>query len=251
MRLISAFLLITAGFGPVLGQTVSYSSRTVGRASFHAVVVDLRSENVKVSGLMTSELGRSQSAIRMIEDAKPDVAVCGTFFCTESNLPVGGIVLEGIEMAKGARGTAFAIDYMNHPRIFDTGYGQKIDPNAYRFMLRGGVRIVTAGKTTIYPTDQKFRLSSVGGKAPRTAVGLTKEGKMVILVTTQNVYLRDTAAAMKSFGVQDAISFDGGSSTTLYYKGRMIVKPGRRLTNLLVVYEAPGAAWQTKPVVSK
>ncbi|MFN8138537.1 MAG: phosphodiester glycosidase family protein [Fimbriimonadales bacterium] len=251
MRLIASFFvfwsLVCAGYG----QSISYCTRTVNKASFHAVIADLRSENVKVSGLLAPKLGSSRSAGRMVTSAHPDVAVCGTFFCTSSNLPVGGIVIEGVEMAKGARGSALVIDYFNQAKIFDTGYGQKLNTDGFRFMMRGGVRIMTAGKTTIYPADQKFRLSNVAGSAPRTAVGVTPENRLVILVTKQNVQLRHVATAMKSFGVRDAISFDGGGSTTLYYKGKMLVRPARTLTNLMVLYESPGAAWQTRPVVSK
>jgi len=35
----------------------------------------------------------------------------------------------------------------------------------------------------------------------------------------------------------DAVNLDGGGSTCLYYRGAMVVAPGRRLSNLLTLYE--------------
>lgn len=251
MRLITTFLAIAAIWTQSGTQSIAYMTRKVGKHTFHAVVADLNSENVKVSGVVVPKTGTTRSASKMVSSVMPDVAICGTFFCTTSKKPIGGIVLEGTEVAKGARGSALVVDYLNNGKVIDANYGQRIPSDGYRFMLRGGVRILTAGKTTIYPRDQKFRLSCVAGAAKRTAVGITGANKLVIIVSSEAVQLRDVAAAMKTLGVQDALSFDGGSSTTLYYRGKMLVSPARSLTNLMVLYESPGVAWQTKPVISR
>jgi exopolysaccharide biosynthesis protein len=41
--------------------------------------------------------------------------------------------------------------------------------------------------------------------------------------------------AMKSRGVQDAVSLDGGGSTCLFYQGSLVVPPQRKLSNLFVL----------------
>jgi hypothetical protein len=41
---------------------------------------------------------------------------------------------------------------------------------------------------------------------------------------------------MRELGAYDAVAMDGGTSTGLYFGGRMIAQPGRALTNALVVY---------------
>jgi len=33
------------------------------------------------------------------------------------------------------------------------------------------------------------------------------------------------------------MNLDGGSSTAMYYRGKTITTPGRRLTNVLLIYE--------------
>jgi len=36
----------------------------------------------------------------------------------------------------------------------------------------------------------------------------------------------------------DAINLDAGSSTGMYYRGQILMRPLRRLTNLVLVYES-------------
>jgi exopolysaccharide biosynthesis protein len=52
------------------------------------------------------------------------------------------------------------------------------------------------------------------------------------------VYLRKLAEAVQALGAVRAAALDGGSSTALYYRGKSFAVPGRRLTNLLVVYDS-------------
>ena len=46
---------------------------------------------------------------------------------------------------------------------------------------------------------------------------------------------------MKALGANNALNLDGGSSTAMYARGRFVSKPGRMLTNVLVVTVRPGA----------
>ena len=61
----------------------------------------------------------------------------------------------------------------------------------------------------------------------------------MLVATTSSVTLSELGRAMKSKGVVDAVALDGGGSTALYYKGSMIVKPKRGMSNLFVVYGRP------------
>jgi hypothetical protein len=41
---------------------------------------------------------------------------------------------------------------------------------------------------------------------------------------------------MRAIGVVNAMNLDAGSSLGLHYKGQTLIKPGRWLTNLILVY---------------
>ena len=56
---------------------------------------------------------------------------------------------------------------------------------------------------------------------------------------------------MKAIGCYEAMNLDGGASKALYHDETVVMKPGRGLTNVLVVYDskhkAPNnviASWQ-------
>jgi hypothetical protein len=52
---------------------------------------------------------------------------------------------------------------------------------------------------------------------------------------------------MRKLGAWDAVSMDGGSSTALFYRGRLFSRPARALTNLLVVYDTEAAYARVLP----
>jgi exopolysaccharide biosynthesis protein len=42
---------------------------------------------------------------------------------------------------------------------------------------------------------------------------------------------------MQALGCEQALNLDGGASMAMYYRGRTVLSPGRKLTNVLLVYE--------------
>ena len=77
-------------------------------------------------------------------------------------------------------------------------------------------------------------VDTVGGpgfattRHPRTAVGIARSGKRLILVTvdgrqrpySDGMTLRELATLMRSLGARDAINLDGGGSTTMVLAGK-------------------------------
>jgi MYXO-CTERM domain-containing protein len=86
-------------------------------------------------------------------------------------------------------------------------------------LVKAGVKLATNPASPACPT-----------RNPRTAVGLSEDGKTVFMVvvdgrTTTSVGMTCTelATLMKGLGAYQAINLDGGGSTTMYLKGTGIV----------------------------
>lgn len=69
------------------------------------------------------------------------------------------------------------------------------------------------------------------GLGPRTAIGQTKDGKVLLLVIdgrqlhSIGATLKDIQEIMLEHGAYNAANLDGGSSTVMYYEGKLINKP--------------------------
>jgi exopolysaccharide biosynthesis protein len=107
----------------------------------------------------------------------------------------------------------------------------------------GGPYLVKDG--SIFIDKQRFRKDFLWDKEPRTAVGYTKSG-ILILVTvdgrSKNSYgasLTELAELMFSLGAYNAMNLDGGTSTQMVINGQIVntptVKGGARVTNALVI----------------
>lgn len=246
MFLLGAAMAVTASSA----ADVNYDVRKIGGVWYHAIVANLNSDDVKMSGVVNQEAGRSEPFWQMLSRSNATVAVSGTFFDTRNARPIGSIVIEGEGKVEGFHGSCLAIDYFNQAKVFDPKWGRHIDTSPYRYLVRGGVRLITGGEITVYPRAQRFRDPRVWSKARRVAVGVTASNKLIIVATNGNVLLRSLANAMKAYGARNAIALDGGGSAAMYYRGKILVKPNRRLTNLLTLQEAPGVAWSPLPTPS-
>jgi exopolysaccharide biosynthesis protein len=201
---------------------------------YHAVQADVS------SGLVDSRTTYANQLVspwRMIQDHQPTVAVNGTFFAPQNGVPVADVLVDGVLEARGNRGSVLAVADDGTVRIADRGFKRAFDWDGFRYGLRGGVRILTKGKVMPNPKAQAFKDPRIWGRAARTAVGITKHGKLLIVATKHSVTLSQLAKAMRSRGVVDAVSLDGGGSTCMYYRGKMVVSTGRRLSNLFTLHE--------------
>ncbi|KGM94765.1 exopolysaccharide biosynthesis protein [Clostridium novyi A str. 4552] len=96
-------------------------------------------------------------------------------------------------------------------------------------MISFGPALIVNGKKTIKNGDGGW------GKAPRTAIGQTKDGSILLLVLDGKqvkrlaATLRDVQDVLYEYGAVNASNLDGGSSTTMYYEGKVINEPSNAL----------------------
>ena len=153
------------------------------------------------------------------------------------NVPTNGFVLVA---SKGARPPLERVARGTRARLSI----QPIGWPAITTALGGGPRLVRGGQ--IYVTNEGFRPDVLSGAGPRTAFGIDKNGRYIILVADgrQGFYstgltLQELAATMQKLGAVDAMNLDGGGSTSLVVKGKVINRPSdgyeRRVANALLV----------------
>ena len=97
-----------------------------------------------------------------------------------------------------------------------------------------GPPLIVNGKPTIKKGDGGW------GIAPRTAIGQRKTGEVLLLVIdgrtieSLGATLREVQDILLEYGAVNAANLDGGSSTTMYYNGKVINRPSDKLGERLV-----------------
>jgi exopolysaccharide biosynthesis protein len=103
--------------------------------------------------------------------------------------------------------------------------------------LSGGPDLVTDGKASPVSTHQAFKDPKFTTQSyPRTALGITADNK-VYLVNVEKATINELKEIMLALKSYDAVNLDGGDSTGMYYNGKLLVKPGRKLVTVLYVYK--------------
>ncbi|MBC8063495.1 MAG: phosphodiester glycosidase family protein [Chlorobia bacterium] len=215
-------------------RPIAYDSFIRDKALFHVVKADLASGLVHPTAVYNRGL---TSSWKLVAGSNATVGITGTFFAPSSGYPVGDVLVDGDLKVRGYRGSAIGVDFFGGVKIFDTRFKQEYDWSQYKFGIRGAVRLVANGVVCPNPKAQRFRDRRIWGKASRTAVGLDKSGKLILIATKNSVTLSQLGKAMVSRGVVNAVSMDGGGSTCLYYRGKMVIGTGRRLSNMFVLQE--------------
>lgn len=110
-------------------------------------------------------------------------------------------------------------------------------------IISGGPYLVKNGEIFIDMTEQK--LGAIGGKNPRTAIGYTEDGNLIMVAVdgregeSVGMTLKELAGFMQSVGCINAMNLDGGGSTVMYVNGHVVnnpkVKGGIALSNALTI----------------
>lgn len=112
-----------------------------------------------------------------------------------------------------------------------------------KHIISGGPYLVKNGEIFIDMSEQK--LGAIGGKNPRTAIGYTADGNLIMVAVdgregaSVGMTLRELAGFLQSIGCVNAMNLDGGGSTVMYVNGKVVnmpaVKGGIALSNALTI----------------
>jgi hypothetical protein len=170
----------------------------------------------------------AMEALVVLQEGKVVRLVCGGYF-TPRTLAAGQIALY-------ARTPAVAAALRMSAGAELRSYVGTRDCTGSTFVQCGPV-LVRGGKPYIdYRTYKDIsRTTKLGSRA---FVGMDDQKHLYFIVTPAYVRLQfgDVSLALARLGIfTNVVTLDGGSSTTLYYKGQYIIKGTRALTNVLCV----------------
>lgn len=217
---------------------VSHSVRTVAGVRMDVITADMSNPDLKVSVVLAQGFpGTDEGFGGLVSRSGATAAVAGTFFCKHSRIPIGDIVVDGQVRHMGRMATAMAITPGNHVSFGRVTRGRTADWTGYETVLEAGPTVLKNGQVDVRPSDEGFRDPHVLGAAVRTAAGLTADNRLLLVTIRRGVTLPKLGEVMKALGCLDAMNLDGGASLSMYYRGKVLIPAGRRLTNLLVVHE--------------
>lgn len=114
-------------------------------------------------------------------------------------------------------------------------YGRNV-PSLSRWKVStavgGGPVLIQNGNVSISNNEEmKFAGKAINDKHPRTAMGYTADGKLIILViqgrmpgVSEGADLNQEATILKELGCQEALNLDGGGSSCLLVNGKETIK---------------------------
>lgn len=97
--------------------------------------------------------------------------------------------------------------------------------------IGAGPALIMDGGIRITSNEEVFFGTSIPRTHPRTAIGYTKKGELIIMVVdgrqekSRGVTLEELAILMQDLGVVEAMNLDGGGSTTLVVDNNLINLP--------------------------
>jgi exopolysaccharide biosynthesis protein len=101
-----------------------------------------------------------------------------------------------------------------------------------RTAVGGGPVLIHDGKIHITNREEQLFPNSAGDYQPRTAMGYTREGQLIILAVqgrtpgkAAGATLQQEARIMLGLGCYEALNLDGGGSTCLLVNGKETIRP--------------------------
>lgn len=217
----------------------------VSKKSFtvQIVTVDLMHPDVRLNvALAGDQIGKVEDLSSIAKRNKAIVAINGTFFnayTEESHKAPYGYIVSGGELkmrAGGDRRAIFTYDTNMLANIIPgPDFNDVFEQGIIEGAIQAGPRLVKDGAVDVNVVEEGFRDPKIltGGGA-RSAIGITKNHEL-LFVTSSGATIPQLAEIMKQAGAVQAMNLDGGASSGLYYNGKYLTTPGRKISNALIV----------------
>lgn len=192
-------------------------------------------EDINEKGDTTSSIAKKNNAVAAINGGGfYDPNGTGT-----GRLPYGFIIHEGKYLLGQQVGNQEKVDFVG---ITKSGNLIAGNYNKQQLSELGAVEGLTFGPPLIINGEKVITSGDGGwGISPRSAIGQKKDGTILFLVIdgrqpgySIGATLEDSQNIMYENGAYIAANLDGGSSTTLYYNGKVVNKPADLLGERMI-----------------
>jgi exopolysaccharide biosynthesis protein len=174
----------------------------------------------------TGGVGRTKTTDMLAQLSRTQQVIGGVnadFFDLKTGAPTNLLVIDGKMLTPPIKQPVLAFDSSGAPHIgfftLDDGSLRPFHP-----LEAVGGRPVLVRDSAVAGEVDTFGQASFRERNPRTAAGIARNGKRLILAVVdgreyQNagMTLRETADLMLALGAREAINLDGGGSTTMVY----------------------------------
>ncbi len=237
--IIGLFLALTALAWARPHPGVEYLKLEAAGVPVHLVSVDLSRSDLVVRPVV-APTGRRFPFHKSVSEHHPVAAINGTFFDTRTGITVGNLVADGRLLSEGMTGSNLVFRYGGVVELISSArnLGRYQDWSDVEFAIGGGPTLLADGDYFMNPEAEGFRDPGLFKPRPRTALGVTMDGQLRMVVVTHSVSLWQLAKVMNELGCVHAINLDGGSSSGLSVGQNVLVSPARTLTNILGVFPA-------------
>jgi len=142
-------------------------------------------------------------------------------------IPRDGFVVVKLRTTLKEQKTKYPVGKKLHYRVTYWSDGERAKEwNDVATAVSSWPLLISGGKTLV--KDEKD-----AQRAARSAVGLTKDGR-VVLATIGQVTFGEIAQVLLSKGAVEAMSLDGGASAGIYARGVQLFTPGREISQTLM-----------------
>jgi hypothetical protein len=99
-----------------------------------------------------------------------------------------------------------------------------------------GPSLILNGQITANPASENWtRPDLTRGSALRSFIGLSDDGRSLVMGTVPSCTIRQLAEVAQAFNLHNAMNLDGGASSALWLNGHVLSPPGRSLSNIIAV----------------
>lgn len=211
------------------GVVRRYIHSPKGPWAMHVLEVDLDRcvAAVAVKGA-DSAAGRIKTTIMLGALAKHGHVLGGVnadFFSLANGTPVNLLIVDGRVLTPPGAQPVLAFDSSGTPHITTFRLSGKTLAPFHPMQAVGGRPAILRDSIILAAVDTMGQASFNAGRNPRTAAGIARNGRRLLLVVvdgrqaphSDGMSLRELASVMLALGARDAINLDGGGSSTLVY----------------------------------
>ena len=146
-----------------------------------------------------------------------------------TRIPTSGYVLSGSGDAAGYLRAAARPGAPASVRA-DPAPGRRSED--YSAVVGVGPRLLRQGRVTLTAVVERFVPSFFAQRAPRTLAGVGAGGRLLLVTVdgrrpswSAGLTLLEAARTMRALGAREAVNLDGGGSTTMAIRGKLVNRP--------------------------